>query len=271
MILLVVEGTDREITLFENISSIFFAGKNKVITILAPADMNIYMLYTLLRKDEFETDALEVIRENSQKAREALKEYKRDDFSEIYYFFDFDEQGNNIPDKYKMKNEDALKEMLNIFNNETENGKLYISYPMVEAFRDRKEDSCLTKSGNCFRNRIDFAKYKNDSAPINDVHVSKYNFLIWKCIVNCFIKRICCLFQLESMSREEYINRISPISVNEKIMVPYKNKAEVFILSALPEFLLDYSANNWNSMIGKCLKHKTDKTCKVKISELFIK
>ena len=30
---------------------------------------------------------------------------------------------------------DCVPEMLNLFNNETENGKLYISYPMVEAFK----------------------------------------------------------------------------------------------------------------------------------------
>lgn len=29
--------------------------------------------------------------------------------------------------------ENVIEEMLNVFSNETENGKMYISYPMVEA------------------------------------------------------------------------------------------------------------------------------------------
>ena len=39
--------------------------------------------------------------------------------------------------------------MLISFDNETENGKLYISYPMVEALRDFEEGQC-GKKDNCF-------------------------------------------------------------------------------------------------------------------------
>lgn len=57
----------------------------------------------------------------------------REDFSEVYLFFDYDAHQTNLG---KAVNEDVIRQMLESFDNETENGKLYISYPMVEALRD---------------------------------------------------------------------------------------------------------------------------------------
>ena len=61
------------------------------------------------------------------------------DFSEVYLFFDYDGHHNNIPKKLSGK--DALEEMLETFNNETELGKLYVSYPMVEAIKEISADT----------------------------------------------------------------------------------------------------------------------------------
>ena len=38
-----------------------------------------------------------------------------------------------------MADDSKIKEMLQFFDNETENGMLYISYPMVEAIRHYKD------------------------------------------------------------------------------------------------------------------------------------
>ena len=38
--------------------------------------------------------------------------------------------------------EDSICQMLENFDNEKENGKLHISYPMVEALRDYKPGKC---------------------------------------------------------------------------------------------------------------------------------
>lgn len=53
-------------------------------------------------------------------------ETSRTAFSAVYLIFDFDPQ-------YHMYRDEDLLEMLEIFDNETELGKLYINYPMVEA------------------------------------------------------------------------------------------------------------------------------------------
>ena len=262
MILFVVEGTDREVVIFNKISSIFFSGKNKIVTLPVPADMNIYMLYTLLRKDDFNTDVVELLKENSEIAKEKLKDCSRDDFSELYFFFDFDEQGNNIPEKYHISNQEALKEMLSVFNNETENGKLYISYPMIEALRDFDPNSCHTISGSCFCNRIEFALYKESSASNTDNNnFNKYTFEKWKDLANNYIKRFACLYQTNDFDRNKYLQVVNPNSIFDRIAILYNNKLNVFVLSAVPEFLLDYSEKFWNSLIGKRKHHEVDQSC----------
>lgn len=78
------------------------------------------------KKDEFETNVVDVLKEMSTIAKERLNNLKASDFSEIYLFFDYDGHNDNIPKEYL--NKDILGEMLNTFDNETEFGKLYISY-----------------------------------------------------------------------------------------------------------------------------------------------
>ena len=63
----------------------------------------------------------------------------RDDFSEVFLFFDYDAHQTNLG---KSDDVDVINQMLESFDNETENGKLYISYPMVEALRDFEADKC---------------------------------------------------------------------------------------------------------------------------------
>ena len=65
--------------------------------------------------------------------------------------------------KLKADDMDAVVQMLKSFNNETENRKLYISYPMVEALRDYKSGVCGDKAA-CFVAVADMKEYKNVSA-----------------------------------------------------------------------------------------------------------
>ncbi len=57
-------------------------------------------------------------------------------FAEIYLFFDYD-----LQHKFLSLEEinSRLKDMLELFDDETSNGKLYINYPMIESIRYTKE------------------------------------------------------------------------------------------------------------------------------------
>ena len=141
----IVEGKAREPLIIDNILKVFFKQvKFKIITL--PAGQNIYMLWKKLKEDDFDTDIIEVLREENEELKEQLAGLQRDDFSEIYLFFDYDGHQKNLGE---FDSKDAIEQMLISFDNETENGKLYISYPMVEALRDFEEGQC-GKKDNCF-------------------------------------------------------------------------------------------------------------------------
>jgi len=263
-ILFVVEGKKKEISIFNNLSDVFFKGKCEITPVPVPADMNIYMLFDVMKKDDFQVDVVEVLREKVPVAKEILTNYVRDDFSEVYFFFDFDEQTNNLHYAKKTDNINVLEEMLKKLDNETELGKLYISYPMVEAFRDFLLGDCQTANGSCFRARSDFGTYKKDSGKkIENNRISTYNFPKWKEVISCYIYRISCLFKLKNLNRDEFINLISSFSIFQRQMTFYKKNEEIFVLSCLPQFLIDYSEIYWNDTIKKRKKPINHAKCDI--------
>ena len=133
-IAIIYEGEKTEKNLFQNLAQHFFAEKANILLVTLPAAGNLYMLWTKLQEDDFETDVISVLKEMNKDISKQLKDIEVEDFSEIYLFFDYDGHHDNIPQALKGK--DALKEMLQTFNNETELGKLYISYPMIESIKE---------------------------------------------------------------------------------------------------------------------------------------
>ena len=258
-ILFVVEGLRREMGIFDNLGTVFFNEKSDVITLPVPADMNIYMLYAAMKKDDFETDVVELLKERIPAAKKILEPYCRDDFAEVYFFFDFDAHSNNL---HEMDNVDALREMLEKLNNETEMGKLYISYPMVEALRDYVVGDCRVVNGPCLRHRKEFDSYKHDSAANPDNNAIKdYAFLRWKEVLLCYAHRVSCLFQTSELDYRSFVDGVTPSSIFEQQMRIYAFSENVFILSCLPEFLIDYSAKYWNAAVGKRKKPIRHKEC----------
>ena len=104
----IVEGEAREPLIIDNISKVFFAhGNIKIITL--PAGQNIYMLWKKLKEDDFDTDIIEVLREEHEELEKQLSGLSRDDFSEVYLFFDYDGHQNNLGESDES---DALEQML---------------------------------------------------------------------------------------------------------------------------------------------------------------
>lgn len=244
----IVEGEAREPQIIDNISKVFFIHGNFTIITL-PAGENIYMLWKKLKSDDFDTDIVEVLRESNKEIRKQLMGLSRDDFSEIYLFFDYDVHQKNLG---KADDGDVISQMLENFNNETENGKLYISYPMAEALRDYETGAC----GNiesCFVAIEELGDYKNVSSlrPCNR-HFKEYNFDTWKDIIDVFAMRVSCLFGLSDVVRyEQYSKEMTPYDIYAMEEKESENQ-RVFVLSAFPEFLIDYFGMKlWKT----CVKH----------------
>lgn len=244
----IVEGEAREPLIIDNISKVFFNhGNLKIITL--PAGQNIYMLWKKLKEDDFDTDIIEVLREEHKEIERQLEGLSRDDFSEIYLFFDFDGHQNNLGENDESN---VLEKMLKSFDNETENGKLYISYPMVEALRDFEAGTC-GKIDNCFIEIEEMDNYKSLSAEHSFCPQFKtYDFVVWKDIIEVFGMKVSCLIkEVNTINYEKYVETVSPLEIY-KLEEKEFQKNRIFVLSAFPEFLLDYFGEKlWK----KCVKH----------------
>ncbi|MGP1454483.1 MAG: hypothetical protein ACTTJ7_01795 [Treponema sp.] len=142
MILFIFEGEKREPQIYKTMQYLFLNSDPKN-EILVSYCNHIYSLYKKMKQhDSFNdtgSDIVQLLKEELSKngADNVLKDIKDGDvFSEIYLFFDYD---LHSPDKINKMSIDEqnnnITEMLEYFNDETGNGKLYINYPMVESIR----------------------------------------------------------------------------------------------------------------------------------------
>ena len=124
MISFVFEGAEREPRVFRTLERLFYGQGERIV---CSFENNIYELYRQLQEFDGDGDLVSILRENRADLPEGVK---TSDFSEIYLFFDYDFQNENLT--LEEMNQ-RLRKMLAMFNDETDNGKLYVSYPMVES------------------------------------------------------------------------------------------------------------------------------------------
>ncbi len=129
-ILLVFEGEKTEPAIYSKIESCFFRHSDSNSRIITCFKTDIYSLYNKLRDGDGFLDPVITLRESHPE----LKGLSQTDFGAMYLFFDYDLHVDN----YLTHDEKncRIEELLNYFNNETDNGSLFISYPMVEAYKD---------------------------------------------------------------------------------------------------------------------------------------
>jgi len=160
-----------------------------------------------------------------------LQQFSRIDFAEIYLFFDYDGHSS-------LADDEKLRELLYFFNQETENGKLYISYPMVEALKHIEEidyfkDLCVKCKTNI--------KYKNlvHARGLSHLHnFNKYDEIIWNQVILCHLKKMnFIVFDSYVFPQEIIIQSLIFIKQLDKFI---KKEQKVAVLSGFPIFLFDY-------------------------------
>lgn len=234
--LLIVEGEARDLRFAHWMQEHFLTGSGELRVVCLPAEQNIYMLYQKLAADDFETDVVEVLRESVPHAAECLSGISRDSVDQVYLFFDYDPHQNNV------SHEDAdamLEELITAFDNENEGGKLYISYPMVEALYDYRAGQCQSHSG-CFVSAEDIPSYKRLSAEGNVNTDGRLGFPQWSDLISAFALRCKCLLDMDALSFDSYRERVTVAALYHEEMRLLREEGKVFVLSAFPEFLLDY-------------------------------
>ena len=137
MILFIFEGASYEPHLYDGIKSLFFPRSND--QVICSFCSNIYTFYKRLKAEfgEF-ADVVDVLKteldKTDPKHEDELFKYKSADFESIYLFFDYDFYRGDLTIKNAQ-----VRELLKYFNEETENGRLFISYPMIESIQYTKE------------------------------------------------------------------------------------------------------------------------------------
>ncbi len=239
MILFIMEGVKEDPKLLKSL----FAAYREVLDfdensvdkeVIVSYTSNIYSLYhelENLEKDEgFFADLFPIV----QKKNPCLEKYSKDDFSAIYLFFDLDIHGRGE------ESQRQLVEMAETFNNETENGKLFISYPMVEAAKICDKDEGLFKEDRkmfplemCKRFK-EFANNHSRSAINAD---SKEN---WNCICKeNYRKANWILTNCDSIPDIPSLKGMEQEDILDKELEFVKNEKSVATLSAYPMWLKD--------------------------------
>lgn len=250
--LFVLEGYGAEPQYLEKLEQNFFGRR---ISVKCVFDAELYQLYEHLKKEEFAVDIVNVLKERNAKNAEILKEYNRDSFAAVYLFFDYDAHST-------LADDDKVNEMLEYFDNETENGCLYLSYPMVEAIRHfRDMDSFKDLVAKCKRGEsLESMKCPNKltcediDSCLNEDHyktvsareglaqltnVNKYDIEVWKTLIRANA------FKMNYLVNDIYgmpENYMSQKLVFEKQLSKHimQSCPKVAILSAFPLYVLDY-------------------------------
>lgn len=138
MILFIFEGNKTERNLFKTLEYLYFPKTKANERRICCFGYNVYELYRLMNESDFTEDIVSVIRNKlSNRPDNPLKDLAdATDISEIYLFFDYDFQNKNLSVK---EMNDQVEKLLAFFNNEDENTKLYIHYPMMESIKCTNE------------------------------------------------------------------------------------------------------------------------------------
>jgi hypothetical protein len=127
MILFVFEGDDREPNIYKTLERLYLPKDN----IICSFGNNIYDLYNKVMELDGDADILSLLTERLHKIGDtSLDGIRRSDISETFLFFDYDFHNSQLPLEEINR---RVCTMLKLFDEETENGKLYINYPMIES------------------------------------------------------------------------------------------------------------------------------------------
>lgn len=242
-ILIITEGTKPDKKIVEHLIKVY---KKKDISYeIYTYNTNIYMLYQDMKKIyEDELENIQII--PILKLKNENFNFEKDDFSEIYLFFDYDIHHYEFNrDTSPEKLNGQLQEMLDYFNDETGDvGKLYINYPMVEVFF-QSNLSCVD---------IDRLKYYKDTPEINGIKgkfmqnsenfsEEKTNEILKKHI----IRENMLVNSNEIIPLYKNYKDITQKNIFERESLKVKKLKKIFELSCFAKFIIDYFGEEFYS------------------------
>ncbi len=211
----------------------------------------IYTLYEQMTFDNSERDIIGTLKKNELREDRIneLEKLKGIVFTDIYLIFDFDP---HVPQYSKEK----IIKMDEFFNNATENGKLYINYPMIESFKHikSKEDYEFLDRSFSFevlQNEDGEAYKKLVKSESGFINPAWYNDEAFKFIISMHLTKAQKLVsnKLEEISRNEY-NKLTSRAILEKQLEILEKHDIIQVLNTSLFIIIDYNkteffANNY--------------------------
>ena len=232
-ILFICEGEETERKFCNLIIDRYFIDNKKPKEYVA-FGANIYSLYDEMSKDR-DLDIIELIREKA-KLKKDIATYEKltmGGFDEVYLIFDYD---FHAP-QYSFE---KILEMAEFFDNETENGKLYINYPMMESFKHFK--SIPDEDFNNYKiSKEECLKYKK---IVGDVSCIKHFNDITLPILGIMIKQVLDKYGVISKKKlnnyETYLNEFSQSNLLHLQNKSLSKDGKIFVLNTSILWGLDY-------------------------------
>ncbi len=245
--LFVFEGADTEGKYVRKLEQNFMGNREAIKCVF---DAEIYQLYRIMKTDpDLPVDIVSLLKSRNNEFAAALEGYERDSFAYIYLFFDYDGHSSLADDS-------KIAEMLQFFDNETENGMLYISYPMVEAIKHYTDlENFQSLTVKCKRRNCPYIDNCDDSERcLAEPHYKR--FVADTCLpqlnnTNAFTRQVWQMLIHAHLCKMNYIvngvfelpDRLQTQSaIFSHQLDKYINKRcpEVAVLSAFPLYVLDY-------------------------------
>ncbi len=195
---------------------------------------NIYGLYDEMAKDK-DLDVVSLIMERAKQQRDMYNynKLKRGNFAEIYLIFDFDPHAPQYDDT-------KIKEMVNFFDNETTNGKLYVNYPMFESFKhfkslpDVQYNNYTVKLEQC----INYKEYVDGISKIN--HFNDIDEQKLSTIVCQNLKKYSFLSSKNISNYNLYLNNFSQLALLQLQQTTLKRKGLIHVINTSVFWGIDY-------------------------------
>jgi hypothetical protein len=233
-ILLLVEGEKLEVNLLNKLLAIYSLDVNYEIY---PYKTNIYELYERMFKgNEEDLDVLDLL--GILKERDHDSKILNEDYSDIILVFDYEPQDNRF-------SEERINLMLSYFNESTDNGKLYINYPMAESFKHIKS--------------IPDSDYKERAVDFSVLSSGKYKELVSKeskfTDINIYSKQIFNSIIIHNIRKAYYITKseydiedikagyyeLEPIEILKKQNYVLINSKQIYVLNTCLFYICDYN------------------------------
>ena len=242
MILFVFEGGKAEPKVFDSLQKLFLGGEE--VRVVA-CQYDLPTLFSRLKKNNYDLFRTLPLEENGIIIPDDIR--LDTFFSQIFLFFDYDFQN-----KIGLENVNyILSEMLDFFDNETDNGKLYINYPMVESLKYTKE---LPDSDyyTYHVSREDCAHFKGMAESFAFPKAKQYRFIDLTKTTPEEVKENWNLLKQQNVSKANYLvngDNVVPVQkddINQKAIFDgqtnkfVKVNETVSILNSFPLFLFEY-------------------------------